>query len=692
MVKKFKFGRVLETEAVTGKPEWMEMSAKQVPYFQLEENQELVFHYQMDKETMIYGLGEQIRGIDKRGWLYESNCSDDPQHQEGKHSLYGAHNFFMISGKDTFGVFLDTPERVTFDFGYSDKNEITVKAPEDLDFYLIEAESMEKIVTEFREMIGQSYIAPKWALGYGQSRWSYFNADEVREVVKEHRENHIPLDSVYLDIDYMERYKDFTVDGKTFPEFEKFTEEMRKQKIHLVPIIDAGVKIEEGYEVYEEGVRNGYFCKDQEGKDFVAGVWPGRVHFPDMLCPQVRDWFGKKYKFLTDMGIEGFWNDMNEPAIFYSEEGLKEAIQFVNEVSKENIGLQEFFELKEKINGLANNPKDYSSFYHQYQGETVVHDKVHNLYGYYMTRAAAEALEQMEPDKRFLLFSRSSYIGMHRYGGIWTGDNMSWWSHLLLNIKMMPSLNMCGFLYTGADTGGFSGDTTEDLLLRWLEFSIFTPLLRNHAALATRNQEAYRFTDQKTFAKIIGMRYVLLPYIYSEYVKAALENKMYFRPLSFVYGEDRRAKKIEDQLLVGESLMIAPVYEQNAQGRYVYLPERMMMVKYKSREEYTTELLEKGDHYIEIALEEFAIFIRKNHLLVLSTGAECVEELEENKLAVLGYVESSAEYVLYQDDGFSKDYWKKDHYITITAEKETDGSFTVKQNRSLEIVKTECLS
>lgn len=692
MVKKFKFGNVLETEAVVEARETVNLSGKQAPYFELEEKSGLIFRYHMDRETIIYGLGEQLRGINKRGWLYESNCSDEPDHLEGKHSLYGAHNFFIISGKDTFGVFLDTPEKVSFDFGYSDKNEIVVTASTDLDFYIIEEKSMEGIVGEFRRMIGQSYIAPKWALGYGQSRWSYMSAEEVREVVKEHRKNHIPLDSVYLDIDYMERYKDFTVNEETFPDFESFVNEMKEQNIHLVPIIDAGVKIEEGYETYEEGVKNGYFCKDKDGKDFVAGVWPGRVHFPDVLDPKAREWFGEKYQFLTRMGIDGFWNDMNEPALFYSDEGLKEAIDFVNQVSKENIGLQEFFELKEKVNGIANNPKDYESFCHQFQGKTVPHNKVHNLYGYYMTRAAGEALDKLEPDKRFLLFSRSSYIGMHRYGGIWTGDNMSWWSHLLLNIKMMPSLNMCGFLYTGADTGGFSGDTTEDLMLRWLEFSVFTPLFRNHAALATRKQEAYQFTDKKTFANIIGMRYGLLPYIYSEYVKAALENKMYFRPLSFVYEEDKRARQTEDQLFVGESLMIAPVYEQNAQGRYVYLPERMLMVKYRGLEDYTVEFLEKGDHYLEIALEELVIFIRKNHILPLSTGAECVEELEENKLVLLGYIESQADYVLYQDDGMTKDFSNEKHYTSITVKKTADGGFKTEQNGNYELVKTEFYS
>ena len=180
------------------------------------------------------------------------------------------------------------------------------------------------------------------------------------------------------------------------------------------------------------------------------------------------------------------------------------------------------------VKGISNNEEDYRSFYHNVNGKKIRHDKIHNLYGYHMTRAAGEAFERLAPDKRILMFSRSSYIGMHRYGGIWTGDNQSWWSHLLLNLKMLPSLNMCGFLFIGADLGGFGDNTSQDLLLRWLSLGVFTPLMRNHSALGTRRQEPYCFDDTDAFRRIIGIRYALLPYIYSEYMKAVLRNEMMF--------------------------------------------------------------------------------------------------------------------------------------------------------------------
>ncbi len=618
--------------------------------------------YQMGTEDRIYGLGEHVRGINKRGWVYESNCTDDPAHTEGKRSLYGAHNFFVVDGAHTFGIFVDYPGKLTLDMGYTRMDELRI-TPEDwnLDFYLLEGDSILEIVTAFRNMVGRSYIPPKWAFGFGQSRWGYKSAEDIRAVVRGYREQGIPLDSVYMDIDYMERFKDFTIDEGRFPDFPQFVKEMEQEHIHLVPIIDAGVKIEEGYEVYEEGLEKGYFCKDKEGKEFVGAVWPGKVHFPDVLNKDARKWFGSKYKYLLDQGIEGFWNDMNEPAIFYSEKNLNQVMKEIKGIKNDNMDMWEVFAFKDLVNGLANNPKDYSSFYHNMDGETVCHSKVHNLYGYGMTRAAGEAFEELEPEKRILMFSRSSYIGMHRYGGIWMGDNRSWWSHLLLNLKMLPSLNMCGFLYTGADLGGFGDDVTEDLLLRWMALGIFTPLMRNHAALGTREQECYKFTQTETFRNLIGIRYGLMPYLYSEFMKAALEDKMMFLPLAFVYPEDSHAKEVEDQLILGESIMIAPVYTQNAAGRYVYLPEPMKLVRLKSMEEIETEVLEQGHYYIEIPLDEVVFFIRPGKIVPYTEPGQHMEELQGKELKLLHFADGAAEYELYQDDGYGKDYGNPDH-------------------------------
>ena len=667
MIRRFVFGEMIETEAILEKPQ---AEGGAVPFLCVDE-EAMTFSYSMEDSDRVYGLGENVRGMNKRGWIYESKCSDNPDHQEDTRALYGAHNFLVVDGKEQFGIFLDYPGILTFDVGYTRRSELKITASDwNLDLYVITGENVKDIVKQFRHLIGRSFVVPMWAFGYGQSRWSYMDEDEVREVVNKHRQLGIPLDSVYLDIDYMERYKDFTLNDEAFPEFEKFNEEMKEQNIHLVPIIDAGVKQEEGYSVYEEGLEKGYFCKKEDGTPFVAAVWPGKALFPDMLNKESRDWFGDQYKFLLDQGVEGFWNDMNEPAIFYTEDRLNQVMEQLGEYKGKNLDLNLFWEFKGLVNGLSNNVDDYTKFYHNMNGKKIRHDRVHNLFGYNMTRAAGEAFERLEPDKRILMFSRSSYIGMHRYGGIWMGDNKSWWSHILMNLRMLPSLNMCGFLYTGADLGGFGSDTTEDLVLRWLALGIFTPLMRNHAALGTRVQEAYQFEDVDGFRHIIGLRYKLLPYLYSEYMKAVLRDEMMFRPLAFDYPEDARAVRVEDQLLLGDGLMIAPVYEQNAEGRYVYLPERMKLVRFKKDGSCEEEILEAGDHYVDVALTDVVVFVRPDHLIPLSKGGQCVADVDFEDLQYLSFVENEAVYEYYHDDGYEKDYENPAHMCVIRMEKD----------------------
>ena len=667
MIRRYVYGTVFETEAILEKPA---QESGQLPFLTVDEGK-MTFSYKMEDSDKVYGLGENVRGINKRGWIYQSKCSDEPNHHEDKASLYAAHNFLVVDGKEQFGVFVDYPGILTFDIGYTKRTQMDIVASDwNLDVYIVTGTDIKDIVKQFRKLIGRSYIAPKWALGYGQSRWSYMDEDEVREVVRTYRENNLPLDCLYLDIDYMERYKDFTLNNETFPNFPEFVQEMNDDNIHLVPIIDAAVKEEAGYPVYEEGMEKGYFCTKEDGSPFVGAVWPGRSMFPDMLNKEARDWFGNQYKFLLDQGIEGFWNDMNEPAIFYTEDRLKDLQEKLDDIKGMNMDLNAYWQFTGLVAGLEGNVDDYTKFYHNVNGKKIRHDYVHNLYGYNMTKAAGEAFERLEPDKRILIFSRSSYIGMHRYGGIWQGDNKAWWSHLLMNIKMMPSLNMCGFLYTGADLGGFGMNTTEVLMMRWLEFGIFTPLMRNHAAIGTRVQEVYRFDDMDGFRHVLNMRYRLLPYIYSEYMTAAFDNEMMFRPLAFDYPEDKMAARVEDQLLVGDGMMIAPIYEQNAEGRYVYLPESMKLVRFTKDGAMEETVMEAGHHYIDVALTDVIFFIRPNHIIPISDGGQCVAEVDFGHPELLFYLtEEKAVYEYYHDDGYEKDYENPKHRIQICVTK-----------------------
>lgn len=685
MITKYTYGNPFQTDAVVQK---LEVQNGNVPYFTVVKTEEqLQFEYTLENEEKVYGLGENVRGINKRGWIYKSCCADEPNHVEDRTSLYASHNFLVLDGgKEQFGVFFDYPGIITFDVGYTHLNELKITLSEpDADVYVMTGESILDIVKQFRQLIGRSYIPPKWAFGYQQSRWGYMNEDDIREVVKGHREKKIPLESIYMDIDYMERFKDFTVNQERFPDFPEFVKEMKAQHIHLVPIIDAGVKVEEGYDVYEEGIEKGYFCKKENGEYFVAGVWPGKVHFPDVLNKEAREWFGNKYQVLLDQGIEGFWNDMNEPSIFFAQDRMDETFDKIAELKDKNLDLDTFQQFTGLVGSLANNTDDFKKFYHNVDGKMMRHDKVHNLFGYNMTRAAGEAFERLSPEKRILMFSRSSYIGMHRYGGIWTGDNKSWWNHLLLNLRMMPSLNMVGILYTGADIGGFGADATEDLVMRWTQLAMFSPLMRNHSAMGTREQEVYRFDHVEEFRKIINIRYGLLAYIYSEYMKSALNSEMYFKPLSFVYTDDEFTSQVEDQLLVGDSLMIAPVYNQNAKGRYVYLPEEMAMLRFRGVDDYDTEILPAGHHYVEAGLFEMLVFVRPDKILVLTDGGEYTDEVDCDHVKALVFVKTKAEYVWYEDDGMGKDYENPDNYGRITIEKDGNCVYTGSREKKIEV-------
>ncbi len=361
---------------------------------------------------------------------------------------------------------------------------------------------------------------------------------------------------------------------------------------------------------------------------------------------------------------------MNEPALFYSPERLKKVLDDVAALrEKDNIVQEEFFPFIGKVMGLMNSPEDYTGFYHDVGGASIRHDRVHNLYGGNMTRAAGEAFARLRSGKRTLLYSRSSFIGSHRYGGIWLGDNNSSWGQLLANIQLMPNVQMCGFLYTGADLCGFAGDTTPDLALRWLEFGIFTPLMRNHAAAGTREQEYFRFAEKMpSFRKMLELRYALLPYLYSEFMKAALQDSSYFRPLAFDFPDDADAQTIEDQLFLGEGLMVAPIYTQNAVGRYLYLPEPMKLLRLRSVSDFDEELLPAGHHYVRCGLDEVLLFIRPGCIVPTTTPAENSAQLDETNLTLWSYLpDGFGSYRMYTDDGVTTDYERPEHWKLIEA-------------------------
>ena len=631
MVTQYIYGVPVETFAAVKEVE----HGKELPYFSWEKD--MTFTCPLGKEDIVYGLGETMRGINKRGARYISFNYDDSRHRDDMPSMYGSHNFIVVDGEKTFGAFFDTPAKVVFDIDSAGDGLLSVACESsDLRLYIVEGESAYSAVKEFLSIIGRSFLPPLWAFGYGQSRWGYKTARDISRVAAKHREAGIPLDYICLDIDYMDRYIDFTVHKRRFPKMAAYVKMMLEQGLHLVPIVDAGIKVEPGNAVYEEGVEKGCFCKNQDGRDFQAEVWPGMTHFPDFMRETVRAWFGSQYRFYTELGLEGFWNDMNEPAIFSTESRKKNAPPDAERGDPDQPGRH-----------IA----DYKDFFHRLDdGRRISNYKVHNVYGAMMTKASGEGLEKLL-DKRYLLFSRSSYIGAHRYGGIWTGDNESSWRMLRQNVYHMPSLNMCGFLYSGADTGGFGGNTSRELLLRWLAFSVFTPLMRNHSAIGTRKQECYRFRGTEDFQSIISLRYRLLPYLYSEYMKAALRQDMLIRPLAFDYPDDEKARRIEDQLMVGEGIMVAPILEKGVKGRIVYLPEPMTEVRY-SGGSFTCMDVGAGERTAMAPLNTVVFYIRRGKLVPVGKAVSNTAEMDLLDVELLG---SGTSYEQYVDDGSTKE-------------------------------------
>ena len=666
MIQRFSFGHPFPTQSVV-----LSLPAESgpVPFLTPDSTG---WQLTLSEQAAVYGLGEMPRGINKRGWHYITNNTDESRHSEDKLSFYGAHNFLLVrDGSTCFGLFVDFPGKVYYDIGYTRHDLFSFHTEtSDYDLYLLSGGNENAVCREFRTLIGRSYIPPRWAFGLAQSRWGYKTEEDVREVARQYKEHDLPLDMICMDIEYMQDYADFTVNKERFPDLAKLSADLKAQGIRLVPIIDAGVRVDPNDSTCTEGLEKGYFCKKADGTPFVAAVWPGKAYFADFLRPEVREWFGHKYKALTDCGIEGFWNDMNEPSLFYSPERLR---AFLNDMAalreKDNIEQEEFFlRVVGGAMGLMNSPADYASFYHEVDGQKVRHDQIHNLYGGSMTRAAGEAFADLRPGQRTLLYSRSSFIGSHRYGGIWLGDNNSSWAQLLANIQMMPSVQMCGFLYSGADLCGFSSDTTPDLALRWLEFGLLTPLMRNHSAVGTRMQEYYCFPEVLPAVRnMIRLRYALLPYLYSEFMKAALKNTSYFRPLAFDYPDDPDAREVEDQLLLGEGLMAAPVYIQNAHGRHVYLPEPMKLLRLRAVDDYDEEILPAGHHYIRCALDEVLLFLRPGHIVPVAQPANNTSELDDANLTLWSFLPDgeSAEYRMYRDDGVTTEYEKKEHWKTL---------------------------
>lgn len=562
---------------------------------------------QLNGDEHFYGLGDKTGFLDKKGYDYIMWNSDNPEpHVENPkfRALYKSIPFFIVLRPNVvYGIFADNPHKSFFDMGYESTDYYSFSAAKgELDYYFIYAEDMAGILSAYTELTGRPPLPQLWTLGYHQSRWSYSSADEVLELAKNFRKYHIPCDAIHLDIDYMDHYKVFTSDDQRFPDLTALSDELAKLGIKLVSIIDPGVKAEEGYELYDVGVREGYFATTPEGDIYHNVVWPGDSVFPDFTSSKVRKWWAEQSKFQTKHHIRGIWNDMNEPASFKGP--LPDDVVFA---------------------GDPDSPE-------------LLHEDIHNVYGHLMAKATYEGLKQNDGKRPFVI-TRACYSGTQKYSTAWTGDNQSLWSHLKMSIPQLLNLGLSGMPLVGTDIGGFGANTTAELLCRWIQANCFSPLFRNHSAKYTRRQEPWQFDDEtlNIYRHYVDLHYHFLPYLYDLCYQASQTGMPILRPLVLHYPNDTNTVQCNDEYLVGDKILVAPITDQGARMRSVYLPEGGWIRKKDG-------VYFPGKQYIlqDAPLDYCPIFIKAGSILPAypskdptNGGKDCLLSIDPAKLSTL---------------------------------------------------------
>ncbi|MER5177676.1 TIM-barrel domain-containing protein [Streptomyces sp. NPDC002896] len=397
-----------------------------------------------------------------------------------------------------------------------------------------------RVLHVWTQLTGAPAVPPAWALGHHHARWGFGSEQEVRRIVAGYRERGLPLDAVHLDIDHYDGHRVFTVDRERFPKLPVLAEELRRDGVRLVSIVDPAVKAEPGNAVYDAGTAADAFVRDASKRPVLGVVWPGDAVYPDFTDPQVRAWWGGLYEERLRQGFAGFWNDMNEPVSFAAF-------------------------------GEATLPR---SARHALEGRGGDHREAHNVYGLCMARAGYEGLRELRPEERPFLFSRSGWAGMQRYGGTWSGDVATGWPGLRASLSLVLGLGLCGVPYSGPDVGGFDGSPSPELYLRWFQLAAHLPLFRTHAALRAGRREPWEFgAEVLEHARVaLAERRRLLPYFVTLAHLARRTGAPYVRPVWWGAPEDRDLRDCEDAFLLGDCLLVAPVLDRGTERRAVRLP------------------------------------------------------------------------------------------------------------------------
>ena len=490
-----------------------------------------------------FGCGERTSGLDKTG-SYQVFWNVDPPmgHTASYHNLYTSVPFTLsLTDGKAHGFFFDNTHRVEIDLAKEDRGRAYHGAEGgDIVYYVFCGPTPKEVLDRYTELTGRTPMPPLWSLGNQQCRWSYETEEEVRDIARQFRERDIPCDVIFLDIDYMDGYRVFTWNKDSFPDPDKLISDLREQGFRVVTIVDPGVKTDEGYPVYVEGRERDLYCKTSEGEEFHNVVWPGMCAFPDFTNPTTREWWGENHEGLLDSGVSGIWCDMNEPSLFVPQQSTM--------------------------------PGD---IVHPGGGDTKLHAQIHNTYGSLMARSVREGLLKLRPEERPFVITRAGYAGLQRHALQWTGDNSSWWEHLWMSMPQLQNLGLSGIAWAGVDIGGFFDDCDGELLARFTEFGVFQPFCRNHSAKGTVSQEPWAFGEpcESVCRKMIKLRMRLVPYIYTLFEECHRNGAPILRPLLYEYPEDETTYTADDEFLLGNGLLVAPITRPGIEHRHVYLPE-----------------------------------------------------------------------------------------------------------------------
>ncbi len=581
-------------------------------------------------DQMVYGFGERALPLERSSQEIVSWNTDAPAYKTGTDPIYQTVPFYigMKNGR-SYGLFFDNTWRSWFDVAKRDPDRIAFgSAGGVLDYYVFAGgreRDAHKVIGRYTELTGRSAIPPLWALGYQQCRYSYTPDTRVREIAARFRETRTPCDAIYLDIDYMDGYRVFTWNPKTFSDPAKLVGDLARDGFHTVVIIDPGIKVDDNYAVYRSLVDGGFYCNTADGKEFRGKVWPGVCAFPDFTNPGTRAWWGAQFAGLIKIGIAGFWTDMNEPATFEPDgwDGIKSMHSPVKT-----------FPLDVRHNG---------------DGQPGTHAEFHNVYGQQMARATMEGSRKLAPDHRPFVLTRATYAGGQRYSASWTGDNVSSWEHLELTIPMLLGMGLSGQALAGTDIGGFIGEPSAELYARWLQAAALTPVMRSHTVMDSADQEPFAYGDTWTAINrgTIELRYRLLPYLYSQFAEAARTGVPVMRPLWLDYPTDKGTYLVEDEFLVGPDLLVAPVLSPGATARGVYLPAGTRWVDW-----YTGTVLEGGTWVkADAPIDRLPLYVRAGAIIPTRPAAANTGAQLALPMTLLVFPGGDGECSVYEDAG-----------------------------------------